>query len=115
VVFVNHKSSHSLGGLCYGKLPNSSRAPIYCGWPAWRPEVRPKTGGGGKYPPRQWAEPGLGSGAAVEGLQDGVGDGGGAVAAAEFARREARGKRAVDGAFDGARGASGSLVAMPFG
>jgi len=31
------------------------------------------------------------------------------------ARREARGKRAVDGAFDGARGASGSLVAMPFG
>ena len=26
MIFVNHKSSHSLGGLCYGKLPNIAKS-----------------------------------------------------------------------------------------
>src|SRR6516162_10724641 len=69
----------------------------------------------GKYPTRWWAEPSLSRDRSIERAQHGGGDRGGAVAAAEFAGLEARGKGAVDGGLDRARGLRGPAVAMTVG
>src|SRR5499427_5099102 len=71
--------------------------------------------GRGKYPTKWWAEPRLRRDRSVERAQHGARDRGGAVAAAEFARLEARGKGAVDGALDRARGLRGPGMAMTVG
>src|ERR1044072_1085798 len=47
--------------------------------------------------------------------QDAVGDRGGAIAAAELARLEAGGERAVDRGLDGTGGLGGALVAVTIG
>src|SRR5215831_20943600 len=51
----------------------------------------------------------------IERAQQGARNRGGAVAAAEFARREARGKGAVDGVLDRARGLRGPGMAVTVG
>src|SRR2546427_2918855 len=71
--------------------------------------------GRGKYPTRWWAEPDLSRNGVIERAQDGGGDRGGAVAAAEFARLEPRGKGAVDGGLDGAGGLRGPAMAVTVG
>src|SRR5262249_57227086 len=71
--------------------------------------------GRGKYPTGRWAEPGLGRDRGIERAQHGAGDRGGAVAAAEFAGPEARGKGAVDGGLDGAGGLRGPAMAVAGG
>src|SRR5262249_40572801 len=71
--------------------------------------------GRGKYPTRRGAEPSLSRDRGIERAQHGGGDRGGAVAAAEFARREARGKGAVDRGLDGAGGLRGPVMAVAVG
>src|SRR5262249_60758810 len=71
--------------------------------------------GCGKYPTRRWAEPSLSRDRGIERAQHGGGDRGGAVAAAEFARLESRGKGAVDGGLDGAGGLRGPAMAVTVG
>src|SRR5262249_58645712 len=76
-----------------------------------RPEIDPRWEASPEAVGRADQAPALG----IEGPQHCVGDGGGTVAATEFARGEARGKGAVDRAFDRARGGSGTAQARAFG
>src|SRR5256885_15542598 len=44
-------------GCVMGNSPTASGDPISYRWPTLVGEVRPEIEGGGKYPPRRWAEP----------------------------------------------------------
>src|SRR5215470_13251765 len=80
-------------------------------WAMFRPEIDPRWEASPEAVGRADQAAALG----IEGPQHCVGDGGGTVAATEFARGEARGKGAVDRAFDRARGGSGTVMAVAFG
>src|SRR5262245_611567 len=77
--------------------------------------ILPMAWGGGKYPTREWADPVLRLGRAIQCPQHRTGDRGGGVAAAEFARFEAFGKGAVNGVLDRAGSVCGPGVIMAFG
>src|SRR5215472_15910283 len=76
-----------------GFIPTTERPDIVWVPPRVVGRTRRNMWGRGKYPTRSWAEPSLSRDAAIERAQHGAGDRGGAVAAAEFARLEPRGKR----------------------
>src|SRR5262245_30986307 len=98
-----------------GYIPTTERADIVYVWPRLAGYITQNMWDRGKYPTRGWAEPSLSRDAAIERAQHGAGDRGGAVAAAEFARLESRGKGAVDGGFDGAGGLRSPVMAMTVG
>src|SRR5262249_58210081 len=98
-----------------GRIPMTERGDIVYAWPRLVGCITRNMWDRGKYPTRGRAEPSLGRDAAIERAQHGGGDRGGAVAAAEFARLEPRGKGAVDGRLDNAGDLCGPLMAMTGG
>src|SRR5262245_41056310 len=98
-----------------GHIPTAEGADIVYVSPRLVGSITRNMWGRGKYPTRSWAEPLLSRERAIERAQHGAGDRGGAVAAAEFARLEPRGKGAVDGGLDGAGGVRGPVMAMTVG
>src|SRR5437899_10437930 len=109
---VNHKTSHFTGGKTNGTCPNGRKARYLLRAAAVDGPHPAKYVGRGKYPTRWWAEPSLSRDRGIERAQYGARDHGGAVAAAEFARLEARRKGAIDGALVRALGLCGAAMAM---
>src|SRR5262249_12428015 len=112
---VNHKKSHYTGGKLNGTYPNKRKRHILRASSRLVGRARRNMWDSGNFPTRWRAEPDLSRERAIERAQHGAGDRGGAVAAAEFARLEARGKGAVDGGLDGAGGVCGPVMAMTVG